>query len=158
MIFLGEVAMSSKLITGMTEKFSESFGSGLAIGIVVVVTALILRFWIASDPITSFTPDATKVCESPSDKVSVGICWAAAPCDSGSFAIGGECSIEHSSKDPDLRLVQFGVALQSNTSGDPRLFKCNWVGSGVKDIAFVPHVRALCIKNSSFWMPSLSGR
>src|SRR5262245_27841024 len=92
---------------GLSGKFAESLGSGLALGIVTIVGLAILKNWILTgDAIVDFTPYVnTWRADSAGNN-----CIVTAHCLDGSIAIAGDCTIINSNpQSGEFHLQNFGV-------------------------------------------------
>ena len=144
--------MAGELVKGASEKFAESFGSGLAYGIVAILAAIIIKYTILNDvPIIDFTEYST-VCKTDGFGNN---CIVGADCPSDSVAIGGECTITDNKSDVPVHIQNFG--LYGPDSHDPKHYECNWVGPGDLSKVLKPRVRAACVKRTMFGpLPSFS--
>jgi hypothetical protein len=141
--------MANRFLVGATGKFAESFGSGLAYGIVTVAAIGILKFWfLKDDPIVRMT-DPVKVC---SRDARGNNCIVNVDCDKDKeeIVIGGECTVEDSHQ-KQVGLINFAISTAAETENTPRRFSCAWDGAAANEQPLmIPRVRAVCISKSRF--------
>ena len=141
--------MASMLIKGAAGKFAESFGSGLAYGIVAVLAIIVLKYWFLQDEaIVTFTQFYTACLRDAHGNN----CIVKADCKANEIAIGGECTVQNSER--SVHLQNFGLGLVEGDKENPRRFECNWSGEGANPSPMQkimePRVRAVCISKTRF--------
>jgi hypothetical protein len=147
--------MANRFVTGATGKFAESFGSGLAYGIVTVLAIVVLKHWfLKDDPIVRMT-EPKAMCSRDNDGNN---CIVNVDCNKDEeIVIGGECTVLDSHR-KGVFLQNFAI---SEVPGEvtPRRFTCVWGGEAANSAPLmVARVRAVCISKSRFGFPLPFGK
>ena len=133
-----------EVFSGVMKKFAESFGSGLAFGIVTVAALIIMKF-VITDEIARLS-DVTNKCAAESTS---GHCVARASCTpKKEIAVGGQCIISKA----DIRVCGAFSLQNAGLDDDVSRFQCVWNynGNGCSENDFQISVRAACVKTRSF--------
>lgn len=136
--------MTNRFLVGATGKFAESFGSGLAYGIVTVAALAAVKFWfLKDDPIVRMT-DPIKVCSRDDHGNN---CIVNVDCEKDTeIVIGGECTVEDSHQ-KQVGLINFAISKAAEMESTPRRFTCAWDGAAAnQEPLMIPRVRGVCIK------------